>query len=348
MAIPLTGNKMRKIEKSVFFIFILLLVINFVYVLAGVLFQPIRSMDVIGMWLLKAKAIYLENGLPLKYLRSDDFFYSSQEYPLLLPAFSALIFKISRGIKETYVLTLYPFLYSAILVLVYRCARIKFKPIPAIVFTYLYSMLSPLLGQAGRGHAGSADIVIVFLVWSIIFLLLKKPLSKKTVFLLAFLIAFASQIKSEGVFLASLFLFLPLPKREKILAIFLSVTPLVVWFLLTKYWGVNTYHRFLLPQPIVLVNRVWVIIEEIARELVNVKNWYIFWPMVGLSVLLPVPVSPLIKKVFLPSAGIMVIFFLLMYPFSVFDTYKFIHSSRDRVFFQLSPLFFFYLKLISL
>jgi len=235
----------------------------------------------LAIWLFKGKAIYLDNGLLSQILKLPKYFYSSPDYPLLLPFLFSIIYKLAGGIREIYVLLLYPFFYSAILILVYKTLKGKTTTTVALFFTYLYSMLSPLLAQAGRGLAGNADIVLVFFSWLIIYLVFTRP-SKNFIFYISVIAAVSSQIKTEGLFLATPLLFLPNSRCRKISFLSLAVFPFIFWIIMTKIIIVTPFTRFFIPSFAQLLPRIFIIFSGLIKEMLNVKNWYIFWPIFSL------------------------------------------------------------------
>jgi hypothetical protein len=332
-----TWNKMRKIINI---ILILLLAINVLYVFTGVLLHPLQSEDAIGIWLLKAKAFYIEGGFPNQFLHNANFSYSHQQYPLGLPFFFFLIYQLVGGVKENIILLIYPFLYIAIVILTYKVMRKKASFTHALVFTYVYSMLSPLVAAGGRILAGNADIFIVFIEWLIIYLLYKKvPLFKNYIFI-TFLVMIASQIKLEGVFLSIILLFLPITKKYKLSLFTISLVPFLLWLVAIYVLRIPSDTHIMFPNAYELFIRLIVIVSGILKELININNWYFFWPLVGLAIFIKEKLSVQMKQILLPSYGIMMILYILVYVFSSTDTYKYVNSSFDRILFQHSAIIF--------
>ena len=158
-------------SKRVINILYLLLFINVCYVLSGVIYIPLQSLDVVGRWLFKAKAIFVEGGMPFKTLNNPDFFLFHPHYPLLLPFLYSLFYFLIGRVWELPILLLSPIYYVLILRLAYTALKkIGLTSLQSLVYVYMYSMLSPLLAQAGRMHAGMADIIIVLLGWLVVYL----------------------------------------------------------------------------------------------------------------------------------------------------------------------------------
>jgi hypothetical protein len=327
---------MRKLK----YLLIALLVVNFCYTLSGVLFAPIKSMDAIGIWLLKAKAFYLEEGFPKELLLSPNFSYSHQQYPILLPFLFSLVYKLSAGINEKAVLLFYPFIYAAVLALAYKTFRTQADCLKALVFTYIYSMFGPLLAQGGREHAGNADIILTLINWGIVYLALAKNKTKYAPYLIGFLIMLASQIKMEGIFIAPLILFLPLTKLKKSVLFLISTIPFVVWrsvvFKLNLPMDFGPY----IPSFFEFSQRSIIIITETVKEMFNIRNWYIFWPIFFVSLLLKEKLSPTVKQTLIPTLLIAALGYFCVYMFFDMETSSWVASSVDRIMLQLSPFIY--------
>lgn len=325
----------------------LLLAINVCYVLSGAIHLPMQSVDVLGLWLFKAKAIFIEGGLPLKTLNNPDFFLFHPQYPLLLPFLYSLFYLAIGRVWELPILLLYPIYYVVILWLVFKVLKnLGLTSLASLIYVYLYSMFSPLLGQAGRLHAGSADIVIVLLGWLIVYLWQQTQLSKnhalinQSVWLITLLVMVASQIKLEGLFLGAIILILPITKSKKMLYLLVCLLPTLIWTYMVKSLAIPVDFTFVLPGLSELAYRVWLVVSLTAQEMVNVKNWYIFWPLFCLA--LAAPWSK--KDRLIINLGVVGLLmsgaYVLVYLTVTTDVYAHITSSIDRVLFQLTPVLF--------
>lgn len=329
-------------QKIVYISLMLLLVVNVVYVSVGVIFHPMQSMDTIGIWMLKAKAFYLEGGFPLHMLKSSEYNYSHQQYPILLPFLFSFGYSFIDAINEKAILSVYPLFYTIILYIIYRILRTKTSRNISLLFTYMYSMFSPLLGQGGRVHAGNADIVLVLLVWIIIYVLYALKGNKYSLYIITLCIMIASQVKMEGAFLSVLILFLSLPFTKKILLFFFSLLPFFAWMVTVHFFSIPSDIIFFFPSFSELVYRLVIIIAEISKEMANFRNWYIFWLLVGISIFLRAQVTKIVKQL-IPAVLLIFSLYFVVYLFSTTDTQKYVSSSIDRVLLQLSPWFFIFL-----
>ncbi len=321
----------------------ILIAVNLIYVVSGVIHYPLRSIDVYAIWLFKAKAFYLQSGLPLPILQNPRYLYSHPQYPLLLPLFFSKIYQLVGGVKEIYVLMLYPVIYLAILLLTYQVFRlVGLFPVPSLFFTYIYSMFSPLLAQAGRQHAGTADIILVLINWLAIYFLYKfnqnRPLL--TGWLIVILVMIGSQIKLEGLFLISLLIFLSNSWSQRFKYISLAALPFLAWQITRFSLAIPTDFSFAFPGAVELINRLFIVFAGLIKEMLNLKNWYIFWPLFVLAALLKPASSPYIRRIILPSLLVMSGLFTAVYLFATVNTSAYVSSSIDRILLQLSPFIF--------
>lgn len=356
---------MAKLVKIINYILVFFLVINFIYTLSGVFHFSLRSIDVYSIWMLKAKAFWVENGFPLKLLSTVD--YSHPHYPIFLPYIFYSIFRFVGDFKEIYVLIFYPILYVLILIFSYiTFLKINIPKIFALLLVYIYSMFSPILSQAGRNHAGTADIVITLFNWIFVILIIKyfaggqnpshfrqslrrnstevllsgvkKEKQKIFIYLLILIIWISSQIKQEGVFLALSFIFLPLTLKKKCLFTFISITPTIIWhFVLIKLNIHSDYSILNFNKDIILeLMRVFALI---VREMANVRNWYIFW-LIFWIVNLSEKISDIRIQALNKILISLCLCFGLIYVTTSLDTVKQASSSLDRVMMQLSPFYY--------
>lgn len=187
---------MRKVAIT---FFVILLIVNFLYVLSGALNFSLRSIDVYSIWLYKAKAFFLL-GVSMDSISNWEF--GHPQYPILLPLLFSGIYKLVNGVNEMLIFVIYPVIYSLILFIVYRLFRtLGLNVLLSLIAVYIYSMFGPLLAQGGRHHAGTADIWLVLFNWSIVYLALIFFRNKEKIYqpiLITVLIAISSQIKAEG------------------------------------------------------------------------------------------------------------------------------------------------------
>jgi len=278
----------------------------------------------------------------LNFLKDSQYIFSHPQYPLFLPLTFSIIYFIIGRVSENFILLLYPLLYLLTIILAYKTILSLTKSeLFSLLFSYIYSMFSPLLAQGGRLHAGSADIIITLIYWFLVFILVsRKKITNPTFITIVILISIASQIKQEGIFAAALFLFLPLNTRKKMSGILLSLLPTILWKYFILYYHIPSSFGLNLTNLQILPFRLYVIFIYTLREMLNIKNWYIFWPVFWLTVYLQKEKNKLILKTIQPTLILMVVLFSAIYIFASIDTTAYISSSADRILLQISPFFF--------
>lgn len=238
-------------------ILVILIFINFIYCISGAIHFPLQSIDVYAYWFLKAKNFYVNGILPLTNLNLYP--YSHPQHPILLPIVVSLIYHILGGVKEIPVFLIYPFIYIFVLVFSYKLFRkLGINETSSLVVTYIYSMLSPLLAMAGRKHAGEADIFITLINWSIIHFVFNYLKDKKVKWLIltSILVMIGSQIKTEGVIVAVIFLFIPIVKSRKALFILVSILPAIIWNLIVIKTPLVRDFGWLVPNFFEIIKRL--------------------------------------------------------------------------------------------
>jgi hypothetical protein len=327
-------------RKIIYWGLMLLICVNFFYVVSGVINEPIKSIDVISIWLYKAKGFYFENGDVFGFL--SNLKYSHPQYPILMPFIYYQIFKVIGSVNEIYILGIYPFLYLLTLFLSFRTmVLLKCNNILSLTFTYIYSMFPPLLAMGGRFHAGEADIFIIIAYWFVIIFSYKYIHDKKWkwLFLITFATAIVSNIKMEGLFLSMVFFILPIPKRKKLIFTILSSVPFAVWSLVRIESGIVSDLGFIFP-GFDIFNRIYLITVITLKEMVKINNWYIFWLVFAFGLFIKGNAVNFIKIFIQPLLILLIIMYFANYTFSSISPEVYVPSSIDRVLMQLSPLYF--------
>ena len=329
-------------RKIIIYFFLLLIFINFLYTFSGALHFPLQSFDVYNIWLLKAKAYFIENGFPFNTLKDPRYYHSHPQYPLLLPYLFYIFYRVIGQVNEIYVSLIYPFIYVATLLLAFKVFRkMGVSVLLSVIFTYIYSMLSPLLAQAGRFHAGNADIVITLIFWLAVYSLFKlRKDPTKLALIIVILTALASQIKLEGVVIAGLLLFLPLSKSQKVILFIISLIPFFSWMFIRERLGLPQDFLLMIQSINILILRTVDIIRYVITEMFNVKNWYIFWLLFWLSIYVGIGKNKIVKKQITPFLLFSMIIFFGNYLFTNIDPKYYVSGSVDRIMLQFSPFYY--------
>ena len=329
-------------RKLIITVLLVLLFINFVYVLSGAYHLSLRSVDVYAIWMYKAKIFFVNDGAIIESLYQLE--QGHPQYPILLSYFFYWIFKITGGVNEIFVFLLYPVIYVTILYLSYKVFRkVGISVTISLLFVYIYSMFGPLLAQAGRYHAGTADIFIVLINWLIVYLSLLFFTNKKKELLpviIALLIGISSLIKLEGVFFVSVLLFLPMKFKAKSALIFIAVLPAILWQYIRSVYAIPTSFELEIPSVFQIIERSPEILYLTIKEMLNLNNWYIFWPMLFLVFIQGDSKNKFLYKILIPAATLSFLAFIAIYLASSIPPSLHTPSSIDRVLFQLSPFIF--------
>jgi hypothetical protein len=332
------------------YLLLFLILLNVVYAFVGAYFYPLASIDAIGIWLLKAKSFYLSGGFPLEFLKNTTFIYSHPHYPLLLPFIFSIFYFLLGGVKESLIVFIYPLTFIVVLFFIYKLLReFGFTQIIALIFTYIYSMFSPLLAQAGRKHAGEADIFILLANLLVVFIALKMFKNKQRnlgTFLVVLIIMIASQIKLEGIFIITTLVFMPIPKQTKLIAGIISLIPFLIWNFTAFYLHLPNDFYFLIPPLQEIFMRIFAIVGYVLFEMIKLNNWYIFWPVFLLSIVLIKTKNIFLRKFVIPSFLVISALYFCVYVFSSINPAAYVPSSIDRVLIQISPYFFLWFALL--
>jgi len=94
----LKHNKEIKVEKSnlIYFVFT---IIFFTPLIIESLTSFLISWDALAIWFLKAKVLYFDQNI-LSFLKSENFYYSSQAYPFGIPLIISIYFRLINQIND--------------------------------------------------------------------------------------------------------------------------------------------------------------------------------------------------------------------------------------------------------
>jgi hypothetical protein len=202
----------------------------------------------------------------------------------------------------------------------------------ALLFVYLYSMFSPLLAAAGRKHPGEADIFIVLAGWLIIW-----SVQHRRSWLSVLIIAVASQIKLEGLFLVSSVVNGTEKLFKKAFLIIITVIPFLVWMYVRNVYKIPQDYGFQLPVISIIPGRIWVIIYGTVKEMLKFSDWYVFWILFWPAIVFKKFQRKWVKFQISRSTILMAFLFGMVYLTTTSTAQVDITSSIDRVLMQLSP-----------
>jgi len=249
---------------------------------------PIYKRDGLGLWLTKAKMIYLD-----KTIYSENFFNPHRiqdhpRYPLFLPLLEASYFSI-KGINERDVKILSIFIWFLILGIIFE-VLLKSKGLNCtlLALIILCSIPAYYVMLDGSLSTGYADIPLsLFYLGAFITVYEYFQSGKKESIVLAGLFsAFAIFTKNEGFVIAvSIFItlvFFSVRKKDIWWFLLYLILPILPW-LIIRYHLPNLYmEHYLSNIPKIFSNlyRTPTILRNAIFEAFNVRHWGIFWGIV--------------------------------------------------------------------
>ena len=122
--------------------------------------MPLTGWDAWAIWLLKAKAFYLDGGIGPLLDRGGEFV-SQPGYPLLVPLYTTFLYVLNGGVADQAAKVFSPCCYLATLGLFHHFARQRLDASRALVLTAMLASV-PMLGHAAFESAGYADVTLAF------------------------------------------------------------------------------------------------------------------------------------------------------------------------------------------
>ncbi len=122
--------------------------------------MPLTGWDAWAIWLLKAKAFYLDGGIGPLLDRGGEFV-SQPGYPLLVPLYTTFLYVLNGGVADQAAKVFSPCFYLATLGVFHHFARRRLDASRALVLTAMLASV-PMLGHAAFEFAGYADVTLAF------------------------------------------------------------------------------------------------------------------------------------------------------------------------------------------
>lgn len=115
----------------------------------------VQNWDAWAIWLLKAKAFYLDGGVS-PFLSRIHEFNTQPGYPLLVPLYGTWLYTAAGGVQDNAAKLMTPLFYLALLGVFYGLAGRCGERRAAALFTAMLAS-APIAGHAAFAHAGYAD-----------------------------------------------------------------------------------------------------------------------------------------------------------------------------------------------
>ena len=262
----------------------LLVIVILFFGILHIMKEPIFERDGIGIWLTKAKMIYLDKTIYTENFLDPHRIHDHPRYPLFLPILEAAYF-FTNGINERTVKIITVFIWFLILGVLFETLYKKSSNMALLSLILLSSIPAYYTMLDGSLDTGYADIPLsLFYLCTYIFLYnYFISGNKKFVIWAGLSLAFSIFTKNEGyAFAISVFLLLLFTKKKNIDIVLLLaclIIPLVPWFIVRTHF-IDLYaehylshisempsHMFLIP----------IILKNAFFEIINFRHWGFFW-----------------------------------------------------------------------
>lgn len=169
--------------------------------------MPMDAYDSVAIWGFKAKAIYLEQALPVDLFKNGEYAFMHMDYPLLIPLQEAFFYNLYQGINDAAVKVIFPAYFFGLLIIFASGLYRLFGRRSALIFTFLLASLTQVNNFSQNGYA---DLVLAFYyslgALSIYLWFIKE--GRDFLFLAAVFSAIGAWVKNEGIALCFLNLLL--------------------------------------------------------------------------------------------------------------------------------------------
>jgi hypothetical protein len=250
--------------------------------------RPIVDRDGLGIWLTKAKMIYMDRTLGVENFFNAYRIHDHPRYPLLWPIMEAAYFYIG-GINERTVKIMTLFIWLVIIGVLAETSFGK-RDFSILLFLLAFILIPAYYVMAdGSLDTGYADIPLSLFVLCAYVCLHDYMQSGQVRFLAGagLALSFCMFAKEEGMAIALsafiAFFFIKKRKRDILWLLAFAILPVLPWFL-TRMRITDLYAEHYLaslPGLIARLNRIPVILRNIFLELINLKHWGVFWIIVA-------------------------------------------------------------------
>ncbi|MCX7919431.1 MAG: phospholipid carrier-dependent glycosyltransferase [bacterium] len=344
-------------------ILIILLAVQIIYVFSETVITPFIHWDSWAIWGLKGRIFYTEQTIPKSYFQLTAREFGHPDYPLLIPLSETWLALWINEWNESLVKILSPLYYLLILILCYYFVskEEKFNLNYPLLFTVILATIPQMVIHGTLGLAdlplayyGFASFILVYwwfqtekmgwLIYAAIFAGLAMWTKNEGValFLITGIICVYLSGKKKGIGESNLL------SRIKIILLAYFVPALVIylpWFLFKIEHNIQndliTWNRLIHPEIYLRLSRIPTLLMLLSQEMLNWKNWNIFWVAFIILLMVYCFSQKDIKKIYINATLIYLVLYLLMiigiYTISIaFVTYHPAHS-LDRILIHIVP-----------
>ncbi|MFZ5800778.1 MAG: glycosyltransferase family 39 protein [Candidatus Omnitrophota bacterium] len=317
--------------------------------------MPMDAYDSLAIWGLKAKAIYLEQALPISLFKNPEYSFMHMDYPLMIPLEEAFFYKLSNGINDGLVKVMFSAYFLSLLVVfasgLYRLLGRR----NALLFTFLLSSMSQFNNFSQNGYV---DLVVAFYYsLSALFIYHGYKNQEWNFFALAAVFSgMGAWAKNEGMALYFLNLLLLLVlgafKKKRLLAFYLIMGFLFIapWFWFRNVLGLTGdlfTEGAVLPIVLSNLNRILKISVYYQIQFFDIKRWNIMWGLFLLTIIFNFRrlLIPKFQPVFLSLVGVFGIY-TVIYILTPLPLEWQLSTTVSRIFIHFAPLAVFWLALV--
>jgi hypothetical protein len=256
--------------------------------LTDTLTLPISAKDAFAMWVFKAKMIFDAGTIPFNVLQNKVFYYTSTDYPLLVPLNLAWINICIGSWNDIVIRTFYALSYISFIPLFYSLSRKYMNSTISAIATFVLLTNSHLLEYAANGYV---DVLLGMFAFISIFYLLEWVKNRKESDLLisSMFMGSAAFIKNDAIalFVALFLVFLVVrPKLRESIVMCSGALLFVPFKLAVSYYAISN-HMIKGFNLLDNLNRIPVILNHYVFELfLNTYSWQYFWIFIALLLII--------------------------------------------------------------
>lgn len=338
-----------KVKLSNINILLLLLIVSLVlFVGFESILRPLSAWDGWASWLLKSKIFFIDG-----WVNPNIFHYIESEYPPVISLMGTLVYIILGQIDDKAVILPFFIFYLSLGGVFFFSLRKIVGTTWSLVFTFLLLSIQNIIRHGGYLEGGQADLALGYYVFSSTMLLIAyiKHKSYKTFILLNIFLGTTALVKNEGLpfsiilELISLYYIIRHKNYKHLLIMLFWIIPIFGWGIFK-----NLNHlpnNYLLENTNIQVQRLGVILKEISKEFINIKNWNLAWVafFVGFYIYL------MQKKTLMVTILYLIIFvkllvYVLIFMKTPINPIMHIDNVIDRLFIHLAPIAVFVTSII--
>lgn len=319
------------------FVLLALIIVNLLYTFFEAWLRPLSSWDGWAIWILKAKLFFIDG-----FVNPQVYHLLKENYPYVINLASSFLFSVLGEADDRAVLLLFYLFYFFLIVSFAFALKNKIGFTKALFFTFLLSSAQNLMRHGGRFEAGYADLALGFYIFTDFTLLLRfiKSRAYKDLILLSVFLGITGLIKEEGLVFALItqviliyYTLLRFKNFKLFLVSFLWLIPILDWQL---YKVSNGLFYSLYANSAFHPERIFPILLEILKEMINVKNWNFLWLSFMLGLLIFVKYRK--RRLVYMLIGLQLFSYFVIFLMSPYEPSAHVKNVMDRLLLHIAAL----------